>query len=345
MNVTNNSSSFLAIDDMVDHVVDLPATSLRFINVVSRDVVNWSGNSDAGLDTSRFMQQHWEIPIVLSILYVIVVFGIKFIMHDRKPFSLKTPLILWNALLALFSIVGFCYAAPAMYRVVMANGFEQDMCGPESESANPWVLLFCLSKIPELIDTVFIVLRKRPLIFLHWYHHILTMVYCWDAWATRVMNGGSFATMNLGVHSIMYSYYAATAAGMRFSKPVRQSITSLQILQMVGGTVITCLALGQCSSFTDRARANLWGALAMYISYWVLFVHYFINAYLGGGGGEEGGPRRRPQQQKPKEAMQQHTQHSLSQPQQQQQPQTSQHIPDAGTSTTNGTTLPDKKND
>jgi len=35
-----------------------------------------------------------------------------------------------------------------------------------------WVQLFILSKIPELIDTFFIVQRKRPLIFLHWYDTI-----------------------------------------------------------------------------------------------------------------------------------------------------------------------------
>jgi hypothetical protein len=34
-----------------------------------------------------------------------------------------------------------------------------------------WMALFCLSKIPELMDTVFLVIRKRPVIFLHWWHH------------------------------------------------------------------------------------------------------------------------------------------------------------------------------
>jgi hypothetical protein len=35
----------------------------------------------------------------------------------------------------------------------------------------PRMLLFCMSKVPELFDTVLLVLRKKPVITLHWYHH------------------------------------------------------------------------------------------------------------------------------------------------------------------------------
>lgn len=42
-----------------------------------------------------------------------------------------------------------------------------------------WSTMFVLSKVPELGDTLFIVLRKQPLIFLHWYHHATVLVYSW----------------------------------------------------------------------------------------------------------------------------------------------------------------------
>jgi hypothetical protein len=38
--------------------------------------------------------------------------------------------------------------------------------------------LFIISKVPETIDTLFIVLRRQQLIFLHWFHHASVLVYC-----------------------------------------------------------------------------------------------------------------------------------------------------------------------
>lgn len=40
------------------------------------------------------------------------------------------------------------------------------------------VFLFNVSKVFEFVDTIFIVLRKKPLMFLHYYHHVVTMLFC-----------------------------------------------------------------------------------------------------------------------------------------------------------------------
>lgn len=42
-----------------------------------------------------------------------------------------------------------------------------------------WTTMFSFSKAIELVDTAFVVLRKRPLIFLHYYHHATVLVYVW----------------------------------------------------------------------------------------------------------------------------------------------------------------------
>lgn len=221
------------------------------------------------------MREHYEIPVALCLLYVVFIFGTKYLMKKREPFDLTILLGFWNVGLALFSITGAIYVLPPIIQNALEKGMSADMCDLTSELANPWVFYFCLSKIPELLDTVFIVLRKRPLIFLHWYHHIATLMYCWDAWGVQVQNGGWFAGMNLIVHSIMYSYYAACAFGQKFSNTTRLSITTLQILQMVAGVAIVVHNLVTCLDHP----INTYAALIMYISYMILFVKLFVASF------------------------------------------------------------------
>jgi hypothetical protein len=49
---------------------------------------------------------------------------------------------------------------------VVACGAPEPLYG--NAAVGFWVQAFILSKIFELVDTAFIVLRKRPLVFLHW---------------------------------------------------------------------------------------------------------------------------------------------------------------------------------
>lgn len=57
-----------------------------------------------------------------------------------------------------------------------------------------------LVQIPELGDTIFVVLRKKPLIFLHWYHHVTVLLYCWHSYYEQTTYGLYFVSMNYTVH-------------------------------------------------------------------------------------------------------------------------------------------------
>jgi len=114
-----------------------------------------------------------------------------------------------------------------------------------------------MSKYFELVDTVFIVLRKRKLYFLHYIHHITALLYMWDAWCWESPAGIYYATMNYAVHAIMYSYYALAMVGTVPSWG--KYVTVLQILQMVGGTMIGVysLYLSIAYPWTGRYSTNL----------------------------------------------------------------------------------------
>lgn len=277
--------------------VCVAGTQNEFQRVYETDV--WGCNADGTTRTTAdkwymgpardWMAVHYEVPVILSVVYLVVVYGLRYLMSgkDTKPFDLRVPLIIWNFLLAAFSIAGALYVVPAILSFTFgeANGnLIADMCTVRTEAANPWVFYFILSKIPELIDTLFLALRKKPIIFLHTYHHVATMLYCWDAWTALAPAGGPFAAMNLIVHSIMYSYYMIMAAGIRMPSWVSFIITSLQIIQMFGGMAVLTLSLNLCPTSNLTADAHLYRnyilGLAMYISYAFLFIKLFAGRYL-----------------------------------------------------------------
>lgn len=132
-------------------------------------------------------------------------------------------------------------------------------------------------------DTLFIVLRKQKLIFLHWYHHITVLLYSWYSYKDMVAGGGWFMTMNYLVHAVMYSYYALRAAGFKLSRKFAMFITLTQITQMLMGCVVNYLVyswMQQGQECPSHMQNIVWSSL-MYLSYFVLFVQFFLEAYFG----------------------------------------------------------------
>ncbi|PKK26181.1 ELOVL fatty acid elongase 6 [Columba livia] len=222
---------------------------------------------------------------LFSALYAAFIFGGRHLMNKRAKFELRKPLVLWSLSLAVFSIFGAVRTGAYMLYILMTKGLKQSVCdqsfyiGPVSKF---WAYAFVLSKAPELGDTIFIILRKQKLIFLHWYHHITVLLYSWYSYKDMVAGGGWFMTMNYGVHAVMYSYYALRAAGFRVSRKFAMFITLSQITQMLIGCVINYLVFswmqqGQCHSHVQNI---IWSSL-MYLSYFVLFCHFFFEAYIG----------------------------------------------------------------
>jgi elongation of very long chain fatty acids protein 6 len=65
-------------------------------------------------------------------------------------------------------------------------------------------MLFTVSKLFELFDTVLLVLRKKHVMFLHWYHHATVLLYTWFSYSAR-NPGIYFIAMNYSVHAVMYT--------------------------------------------------------------------------------------------------------------------------------------------
>ncbi|XP_028845507.1 elongation of very long chain fatty acids protein 6-like [Denticeps clupeoides] len=235
----------------------------------------------------EWMRENWSKSFGFCAVYVLLVFGGQRVMRGRQKLDLRGVLVLWSFSLALFSIIGAARTGWYMFYILRTSGFKQSVCdqsfyyGPVSKF---WAYAFVLSKAPELGDTAFIILRKQRLIFLHWYHHITVLLYSWYSYKDQVAGGGWFMTMNYTVHALMYSYYAARAAGFRVPRPCAMVITAAQITQMAMGLAVSALVYqwmqeGHCPSYFDNI---VWASL-MYLSYLLLFSSFFYQSYLRNG--------------------------------------------------------------
>jgi len=206
---------------------------------------------------------------------------------QEKPFDLRIPLAAWNALLCVFSFIGMLKTMPYLVGSLLTQPFEQTVCTDPSTAwgAGPtgfWVMLFIYSKVPELIDTVFIVLRKRPLIFLHWYHHVTVLLFCWSAYSTLAGSGLYFVAMNYSVHALMYGYYCLQAMRMCPKNFPAVLITISQIAQMFVGTGVcaACWYYKLSGKSCHNETSNLIAGGLMYGSYLYLFCDFAVRRYV-----------------------------------------------------------------
>lgn len=240
-----------------------------------------------------FASEHWLAPIVITTLYVVLCFGGQRYMKNREAFDLKNALAYWNLFLSVFSWCGAIRTVPHLLHAISTQDFHSTVCTPPEASfgngaAGLWVQLFIFSKIPELVDTMFIVLRKKKLIFLHWYHHVTVLLYCWHAYATESSAGIYFVAMNYSVHAIMYGYYFLMAVGQKPKWLPPAAITLAQISQMFVGVGIVCASAIYYATGTPCAvdPMNLVAGGLMYASYLALFVNFAVQRFVLG-------PRRR----------------------------------------------------
>jgi hypothetical protein len=160
-----------------------------------------------------YTRDHAEIPVFAIGIYLAIVFqGVTYI---EKPLKLRQTFASWNLFLAIFSAIGVTRTVPVLISTLYQRGFFFTLCeDPQNWYVDGpcglWTFLFIYSKIPELLDTVFLVLQKKPVIFLHWFHHVTVLLYCWHAYHNRIAPGLWFAAMNFTVHRYAVAHPRAT---------------------------------------------------------------------------------------------------------------------------------------
>ncbi|XP_046916746.2 very long chain fatty acid elongase 6 [Dermatophagoides farinae] len=228
---------------------------------------------------------HWYYSFYLSIVYIVAILLLRKWMEHRQPFQMKPILIVWNFGLAIFSIIGTFRCLPEFIHVLHHHGLAHSYSKSTyyfDYRLSAWYLMFTLSKSIELFDTAFVLMRKKPLIALHWIHHLLTLNYSWFVFSDAPATARWMCNMNYFVHSLMYSYYALKVAGFQVPRRISLTITTLQIAQMFAGLFVNCKALQRklLGLPCDASLSVLITGVTLYGLFAVLFINFFIWTYI-----------------------------------------------------------------
>lgn len=263
--------------------------------------MEWEKDSASIFHGYKFMLDHPYTPLVAILLYGIAIFAGKMYMSHRKPFQWRRAMALWNLFLCVYSFVAMIRMLPPLLHNLSSAPLRDNLCmNPELAygrgSSGFWGQSFVWSKFVELIDTFFIIIHKKPLIFLHWYHHITVLLYTWDGYVSKAPAGPIFMSMNCAVHFIMYGYYFLMTIKMKPKWMNAMFITISQIAQMVVGVTTTIVSFyylithkSDVDDYDDQQQgsceiknSNIVSAFLMYGSYLFLFVQFFVNRYFFG---------------------------------------------------------------
>jgi hypothetical protein len=202
----------------------------------------------------------------------------------QPPLWLQRLAAGWNAWMAVFSAGGVYY----MYPIVSG-----------ADGCLLWLALYVFTKPAEYLDTVFLMLKGRPVILLHWTHHAITSLYVLYATVFLLDAGVYFAFMNYCVHAVMYGYYAVLhfPAARRMLRPWSGVVTCLQMSQFVAALVLAFRMPAASSGSGTWYHHTTVVTLAMYVYYLGIFARFFYARHqpkaLGGKGRRDRNVQRR----------------------------------------------------
>jgi elongation of very long chain fatty acids protein 6 len=187
----------------------------------------------------------------------------------------KIPWALWCFGLSIFSMFGTYHT----FKFIYNNNYEVDIFNHE---VGYWYHAFLISKIPELIDTFFIIIRSKPLVILQWYHHFATLIISYYVTRVQCDRGIPFMFMNYFVHVFMYNYFALYNFFPKQLKLFGTFVNILQTLQMLFAIILAIYEFNlkrlKCVFMPESFEYHLAFVcgISMYGSYFILFaILYF----------------------------------------------------------------------
>ncbi|KAL7035531.1 hypothetical protein ACKWTF_008430 [Chironomus riparius] len=224
--------------------------------------------------------------MIIVFSYIILLkYGPSF-MNDRAAYNVKFPMLIYN----IFQVTANCIGASYCFYYCFIRTKYDIMCEPYIRGVDEISIakrnlgyIYFMSKFWDLIDTVFIILKKnhRQLSLLHCYHHL--MMATGGYFIMKWFSGGPFVILgflNSSVHAIMYFYYLLSTfrSDVRTSIKWKKHITQLQMLQFIIVIISFLIPIFSKDCEFSKAMSLFMASQTSLILY--LFARFYVKAYL-----------------------------------------------------------------
>ena len=166
----------------------------------------------------QWLQDNEYIVWLFILSYLLIVYIGPKLAQNLKPLNLASTVILWNSIVAIFSIIIAVYTCMERYEMLTVYGWKDSLCYMEHHTGPIafWSGTFVLSKFILLGDTLILMLRKRrKVMFSHWFHHATV---CWVAWDMYGQNQALCRWLGAVNSGILALSYSAIALLLKFPK-------------------------------------------------------------------------------------------------------------------------------
>ncbi|KAM7343758.1 very long chain fatty acid elongase F-like [Cochliomyia hominivorax] len=259
---------------------------LKIVSNAITDHLNTVGKDPRTYDIP-LCNSYYKI-ISLMVLYVLLVQKVlPEFMANRKPYDLRNIIQIYNILQFLLNSYIF-YGLTRWYLYGPSYDWtcmKYDITYVDDTTVHlrKFGFLYFLSKLLDLMETIFFILRKKfnQVSFLHVYHHtaMLYAPFIYFNW----FFGTQFTTIgyvNSLIHVLMYTYYFLSATDTKMNvKLWKQIITTSQILQFFYISVKLFVSIRN-NSWCGHQIGFLWVGFIQNAFMTAMFGHFYWRTYI-----------------------------------------------------------------
>jgi len=203
-----------------------------------------------------------------------------------KPLNINFITIPHNLIMCVYSFYAFIGIALVVLQNLRKVNYNLyalwcDKNEGMREGLDFWIYTFYLSKYVEYLDTVFLLLKAKPVIppdnsqyFLHIYHHAITAAIVWVTLHYNFSTAWTGPLTNAFVHTMMYGYYFLAEMDKIDRSLGGKFITPIQLIQFM-----FCLASAIFETLQPNCGTHIGTILFLFVNYFIFFV-FFVKIWI-----------------------------------------------------------------